>query len=112
MSQKAKSVGIPGVAIPTKQCNDINCPFHGTLRVRGIILEGKLIKYRANKSGVVERTYLHYDTKYKRYEKRRSKIHVHIPPCLDVREGDNVIIGECRPISKSISFVVLGKVGG
>lgn len=112
MSQQAKNVGIPNVVPPNKQCNDVNCPFHGTLRVRGMILEGKLVKFRANKSGVVERTYLFYDKKYKRYERRRSKIHVHIPPCLDVKEGDNVIIGECRPISKSIAFVVLGKIGG
>ncbi|AWR97292.1 30S ribosomal protein S17 [Acidianus sulfidivorans JP7] len=112
MSQVSKNIGIPGISAPTSQCNDKNCPFHGNLHVRGIILEGKLIKYRANKSGVVERTYLFYNSKYKRYEKRRSRIHVHIPSCLSVKEGDNVIIGECKPISKSISFVVLGKKVG
>lgn len=111
MSQAGKSIGIPNVITPKNQCNDENCPYHGTLRVRGIILEGKLIKFKANKSGVVERTYLFYDQKYKRYERRRSRIHVHVPPCLNVKEGDNVIIGECRPVSKSVSFVVLGKVG-
>ncbi len=109
MSSSAKNVGIPGIYPPQKTCNDENCPFHGTLRVRGIILEGKLIKFRANKTGVVEREYIYYDHKYKRYERRRSRIHVHIPPCLDVKEGDNVIIGETRPIAKSVSFVVLGK---
>jgi len=109
---RVKDVGIPGVKTPSKVCDDENCPFHGTLRVRGIILEGILIKYRAQKSGVVERRYLFYDRKYKRYERRRSRIHVHIPPCLDVKEGDKVIIGETRPIAKSISFVVLGKVEG
>jgi small subunit ribosomal protein S17 len=107
-----KNVGIPGVKTPSKLCNDENCPFHGSLRVRGIILTGKLIKYRAQKSGVVEREYLYYDRKYKRYERRKSRIHVYIPPCLDVNEGDNVIIGECRPIAKSISFVVISKIEG
>ncbi|AEE93739.1 ribosomal protein S17 [Acidianus hospitalis W1] len=109
MSQ-AKNVGIVGVKAPEKACNDKNCPFHGNLRVRGMIFEGKLIKFRANKTGVFERVYLYYNSKYKRYERRRSRIRVHIPPCLDVKEGDNVIIGECRPIAKSVSFVVLGKV--
>lgn len=109
MSSSAKNVGIPGISPPQKTCNDENCPFHGTLRVRGIILEGKLVKFRANKTGVVEREYIYYDSKYKRYERRRSRIHVHIPPCLDVKEGDNVIIGETRPIAKSVSFVVLGR---
>ncbi len=105
-----KDVGIPNVKIPDKTCTDDNCPYHGTLRVRGAIMEGVLIKNRAQKSGVVERQYLYYDSKYKRYERRRSRIHVHIPPCVEVKEGDKVIIGESRPISKSISFVVLGKV--
>lgn len=104
-----KNIGIEGVTAPQKTCDDENCPFHGSLRVRGILIEGKLIRYRAQKSGVVEREYLAYDVKYKRYERRKSKLHVHIPPCLDVKEGDNVLIAECRPIAKSISFVVIGK---
>ncbi|MCG2888194.1 MAG: 30S ribosomal protein S17 [Sulfolobales archaeon] len=108
----AKNVGIPGVTIPSKTCDDDNCPFHGTLRVRGIILEGTIVKFRANKTAVFEREYLYYDKKYKRYERRRSRIHVHVPPCLDIKEGDRVIIGETRPIAKSVAFVVLGKVGG
>ncbi|ARM75934.1 30S ribosomal protein S17 [Acidianus manzaensis] len=111
MSSNAKNVGILNISAPTSTCDDKNCPFHGSLHVRGAVLEGKLIKFRANRSGVVERTYLFYNSKYKRYEKRRSRIHVHIPPCLSLKEGDNVIIGECKPISKSIAFVVLGKVG-
>ncbi|NON62515.1 MULTISPECIES: 30S ribosomal protein S17 [Acidianus] len=106
-----KNIGIPSVKGPTAKCDDRYCPYHGEIRVRGIILEGKLIKYRANKMGVFERTYLYYNHKFKRYERRRSRIHVHIPPCLNLKEGDNVIIAESRPISKSVSFVVVGKVG-
>lgn len=108
--QAVKNVGIEGIQPPSKICDDKNCPFHGTLRVRGLILEGTLIKFRAMRTGVVEREYLYYESKYKRYERRRSRIHVHIPPCLDVKEGDKVIIGETRPIAKSVAFVVLGKV--
>ncbi len=112
MAVRTKNVGIPGVNPPKATCNDENCPYHGTLRVRGMILEGKIIKFKANKTAVFEREYLYYDSKYKRYERRRSRIHVHVPPCVEVKEGDRVIIGECRPIAKSVSFVVLGKVGG
>ncbi|WP_054836864.1 30S ribosomal protein S17 [Metallosphaera hakonensis] len=104
-----KNVGIPGVSPPTKECDDLDCPYHGSLRVRGTLIEGTLIKSRAMKMGVVERTYLFYDHKYKRYERRSSRIHVRIPSCVEVKEGDTVIIGETRPISKSVSFVVLGK---
>ncbi|QKQ99929.1 30S ribosomal protein S17 [Metallosphaera tengchongensis] len=110
MSQiKPKSVGIPGITPPSKECDDMDCPYHGSLRVRGILIEGTLVKNRANKMGVVERTYLFYDHKYKRYERRSSRIHAHVPPCLDIKEGDRVLIGETKPISKSVSFVVLGK---
>ncbi|MCG2909547.1 30S ribosomal protein S17 [Sulfolobus sp. SCGC AB-777_L09] len=109
--QAVKNVGIEGIPTPSKTCDDKNCPFHGSLKVRGLILEGKLLKFRAQRTGVVEREYLFYVPKYKRYERRRSRIHVHIPPCLDVKEGDNVIIGETRPIAKSVAFVVLGKKG-
>ncbi|MCQ4366195.1 MAG: 30S ribosomal protein S17 [Sulfolobales archaeon] len=107
-----KNVGVPGVVIPSKSCDDDNCPFHGTLRVRGMILEGTIIKFRANRTAIFEREYIYYDKKYKRYERRRSRIHVHVPPCLNVKEGDRVIIGETRPIAKSVAFVVLGKAGG
>jgi small subunit ribosomal protein S17 len=34
---------------------------------------------------------------------------VRVPPCIEVRPGDTVIVGETRPLAKSVSFVVLGK---
>ncbi|MEM3953324.1 MAG: 30S ribosomal protein S17, partial [Nitrososphaerota archaeon] len=34
-----KNIGIP-VNPPQRECNDPNCPFHGYLKVRGIILTG------------------------------------------------------------------------
>ncbi|WP_246253046.1 30S ribosomal protein S17 [Acidianus brierleyi] len=109
---QSKNIGIPNISLPESVCNDKYCPFHGKLKVRGMIFEGKIIKLRANKTGVFEKSHIHYNTKYKRYERRRSRIHVHVPPCLNLKEGDNVIIAECRPIAKSVSYVVVGKVGG
>jgi small subunit ribosomal protein S17 len=93
-------------------CNDRDCPFHGSLRIRGRILEGVVIKSRANKMVVVEREYLHYVSKYMRYERRRSRIHAHNPPCINAKVGDRVKIAECRPISKTVSFVVIEKREG
>jgi small subunit ribosomal protein S17 len=51
--------------------------------------------------------YLHKVRKFVRSERRRSRISAHLPPCLDVQEGDMVTIAECRPLSKTISFVVV-----
>lgn len=69
-----------------------------------------MIKARADKMVVVEREYLHYVPKYMRYERRRSRIHAHNPPCINAKTGDRVKIAECRPISKTVSFVVVEKM--
>ncbi|MET1100888.1 MAG: 30S ribosomal protein S17 [Pyrodictiaceae archaeon] len=110
MSLEARNIGIPGVKPPEKTCNDPLCPWHGKIRVRGIILQGVVIKAKMQRTVVVEREYLYYDRKYRRYERRRSRIHAHNPPCIDAKEGDVVIIGETRPIAKTVHFVVLGIV--
>jgi small subunit ribosomal protein S17 len=88
----------------------MNCPFHGELPVRGRVLEGVVVTSKMDKTVVVERDYLLYMPKFKRYERRRSRIPSHNPPCIDAREGDRVTIAESRPLSKTVSFVVVEKV--
>lgn len=85
----------------------MNCPFHGTLPVRGQVITGKVVSDRMQDSVVIVRDYLQYVKKYKRYEKRSSKIHAHSPPCIGVKVGDSVKIAECRPLSKTKKFVVV-----
>ena len=97
------------VKVPEKECDDINCPFHGALPVRGQILEGEVVSDKAPKTVVVLRSYLKKIAKYERYEKRQSKIHAHNPPCINAKVGDIVKIAECRPLSKTKSFVVVEK---
>ncbi|MEM4298304.1 MAG: 30S ribosomal protein S17, partial [Nitrososphaerota archaeon] len=75
------------------------------------LLSGIAKSTRSKNTIVVEREYYHYVKKYMRYEKRRSRIHAHLPPCIDVNEGDRVVIAECRPIAKTVAFVVVGKEG-
>ena len=95
---------------PKKTCEDTNCPFHGELPIRGRVLEGVVVSAKMDKTVVVERDYLSYISKFMRYERRRSRIPSHNPPCIAAREGDRVIIAETRPISKTVSFVVVEKV--
>lgn len=97
------------VELPTKACKDQFCPFHGTLSVRGQILEGVVVSDKMQKSVVVKREYMRLDRKYERLEKRTGKYLAHSPPCLEVKAGDKVKIMECRPLSKTISFVVIEK---
>ncbi len=95
---------------PKKTCTDRNCPFHGELPVRGRVLEGIVASAKMDKTVVVKRDYLYFVTKFKRYERRHSRISSHSPPCIDAKEGDKVTIAECRPISKTVSFVVVEKM--
>ncbi len=92
---------------PPKKCDDPKCPFHGKIRVHGRILEGKVVSARMQRTVVVRIDYLWHDKKYKRYEKRSSKIKAHNPPCLDAQEGDIVKIMETRPLAKTVKFVVV-----
>ena len=101
-----------GVAVepPKRGCDDPLCPFHGTLSVRGRLLEGIVVSDHMKGAVVIRRDYHHYIPKYLRYARKHSRITAHNPPCIDARIGDNVKIGECRPISKSTSFVVIEKI--
>lgn len=79
--------------------------------MRGRKFQGKVIRAVARKTVVVEWPRLFYIPKYERYEKRRTRVQVHLPENLtDIAVGDLVWIGECRPISKTKHFVVLEKV--
>ncbi len=102
----ANNIGL-NVSVPEKECDDVNCPFHGTLPVRGQVITGKVVSDKMQGSVVVARDYLHFVKKYKRYEKRSSKLHAHNPPCIGAKVGDNVKIAECRPLSKTKTFVVV-----
>ncbi len=98
--------------IKTVSCSDKNCPFHGNLSIRGKTLTGRVVSDRMHKTVVVQVDYLYYYPKYKRYAKRRSKIHAHNPPCIGAVKGETVKITECRPLSKTVSFVVVERTGG
>ena len=104
-------IGI-GANAPKKSCEDRNCPFHGELSVRRKFLDGRVVSARMTKTVTVEKDYQQYNPKYTRYEKRRSRILAHSPPCLEIHEGDRVKIAECRPISKEVAFVVVEKLAG
>jgi len=101
-----KNIGLD-VKAPDKECNDVNCPFHGNLPVRGQVFTGLVISNKMGATVVVKRTFEKLVTKYERYQKRQSKLHAHNPSCIDAKEGDIVKVAECRPLSKTKTFVVV-----
>jgi small subunit ribosomal protein S17 len=74
------------------------------------LFEGVVASAKMDNTVVVKRDYLYFVPKFLRHERRRSRIPSHNPPCIDAKEGDRVKIAECRPISKTVSFVVVEKM--
>lgn len=102
-----KDIGV-GVKPPEKGCDDGKCAWHGTLPVRGRMFTGIVRSSKSPRTVVVEWGYNRYIRKYERYERRSSRVTAHNPPCMHARQGDSVIIAECRPIAKTKKFVVVG----
>ena len=87
--------------------NDKKNPFNGTLSIRGKLFEGKVVKTKAKDTVVIQKESPVYFSKFKRYGRSKNSIHAHVPTNLQVNEGDIVIAAECRPLAKSVSFVVV-----
>jgi small subunit ribosomal protein S17 len=94
-------------------CNDKDCPKHGGLKTRGRTFEGTVIR-KFHKRVTIEFERMIYIQKYERYAKSKTKIHARLPVCMEdsIEIGDYIKIQECRPLSKIIHFVVIGKVKG
>src|SRR5512136_1629702 len=96
---------------PKKTFDDRNCSINENIVVRGRFLEGNVHTAKMDKTVIVDREFLQFSSKFVRYERRHGHIPSHNPPCIDVKEGDRVKIAECRPLSKTVSFVVVEKLG-
>jgi len=107
---KKKGTG-QSIKQPENKCSDRNCPFHGTLSIRGRFLTGKVTSDKMSKSVIVSWDRKVFVPKFERYEKRMSKVNAHNPDCIDAKKGDVVKISECRPLSKTKHFVVVEILG-
>jgi small subunit ribosomal protein S17 len=95
--------------VTTVACNDRLCPWHGDkkLKLRGRTFEGVVINKLNGRLTIQFERMLKIE-KYDRYEKRKTKIHARLTPCMqnEVSVGDLISVAETRPISKMIHFVV------
>lgn len=104
-----KDVGLDAKQ-PKEICTSEKCPWHGTLKVRGRVFKGNVVSSKAADTAIVQWNRYRFVHKYERYERRKTRIAAHNPPCIAAKTGDVVRIGECRPLSKSKSFVVFEKM--
>ena len=87
---------------------DSKCPWTGNVSIRGRILRGVIKSTKMDRTVVVRRDYLHWVTKYQRYEKRHMNFAAHLSPAFPIHKvGDEVVAGQCRPLSKTVRFNVL-----
>ena len=82
---------------------DKKCPFTGMVSIRGRILTGTVVSTKMHRTLIIRREYLHFVPKYSRYEKRHKNLAAHVSPAFRVEEGDRVTVGQCRPLSKTVS---------
>ncbi len=111
MEKNKEESGKKETRIAEAVCDDRNCHIHGHLKTRGKVFEGRIIK-KFPKRIVIEFERMIYVRKYERYSKAKTKIHARLPDCMfdKINVGDLVRIKECRPLSKIIHFVVIGKI--
>ena len=84
--------------------------FAENISLRGRSFKGTVIK-KFPKRVVIEFERTIYVKKYERYSKRKTKLHARLPESMsnDIQIGDYIEIKECRPISKIVHFIVVGK---
>ena len=106
--KEAKKSKDKAVEVEKYSCNDVTCPVHGSLKVRGRTFKGYIIK-KFPRRIVIEFERIIFIKKYERYARKKTKIHARLPKCMEneANIGDYVSIGECRPLSKMIHFVLI-----
>lgn len=90
---------------------DVKCPFTGGLKLRGKTFTGIVVSKDTHRTVVVEWTVKHFVRKYERFMVKKTKVSAHNPEIINANIGDMVIIGECKPLSKTKNFVVIKNLG-
>ena len=86
---------------------DKKCPWTGKVNIRGKMMTGVIRTTKMKNTVIIRKDYLHYIKKYNRFEKRHKNTPVHVSPAFRVKQGDEILAGQCRPISKTVRFNML-----
>ena len=81
------------------------------LVTRGRVFVGTVLSSKAQKTAVVEWEHKKFIHKFERNLRKRKRVKAHVPDGVELTKGDVVKIKECRPISKTKHFIVIGHLG-
>ena len=76
-----------------------------TNETKARLVSGVVIRKKADKTAVVEKSYLKKHHKYKKYVKKSTRYYVH-DENNELKEGNSVMIRFVKPISKTKCWVV------
>jgi small subunit ribosomal protein S17 len=82
-----------------------------TIGTRGREFIGTVIRARMQKTATVEWPRTVFLPKYERSMTKRTRVKAHNPEGIDAKVGDKVRVKECRPLSKTKSFIITEKLG-
>jgi len=77
---------------------------------RGAVIEGTVVSDKMQKTVTVRKDYTIKVPKYDRMKRRHMIIKARNPPEINAKAGDKVKIAECRPLSKTVHFIVIEKL--
>ncbi len=77
------------------------------ISLRGRTFVGTVVGTKMSKTITVEWERKRFIPKYERYEKRKSRVHAHMPEGAVAVVGDMVKVMESRPLSKTKNFVFI-----
>jgi len=86
---------------------DKKCPWTGSVNIRGKLLTGVIKTTKMKNTVIIRKDYLHFIKKYNRFEKRHKNTPIHVSPAFRVKVGDEILAGQCRPLSKTVRFNML-----
>ena len=70
----SRDIGVPGINPPkAKECLDSSCPFHGSTKIRGKILQGIVVSKKTKNTVILRRDYIQFIKKYQRCFKPKTK---------------------------------------
>tara|TARA_Y100000310_G_scaffold324021_1_gene385288 strand:+ start:565 stop:834 length:270 start_codon:yes stop_codon:yes gene_type:complete len=77
------------------------------LKTHGRTFIGRVISEVFHKTTTIEFPRRIYNTKYERFQKRRTRVKIHVPEEFKINKGDMVKVIETRPISKTKNFLAV-----